>query len=105
LPLPDDLEGTSLVPLLDDPKRVVKRAAFSQYPRPQQTTGYTIRTEQHRYTEWRTEGGDVMGVELYDHQTDPQENINLAGRAASRRVVDQLSAQLRAGWRAARVIP
>jgi arylsulfatase A-like enzyme len=103
LPLPEGLEGASLVPLLDDPGRAVKQAAFSQYPRPQQKAmGYTIRTEQHRYTEWRTAAGDVVGVELYDHQTDPQENVNLAGRASSRRVADQLRAQLRAGWRAAR---
>jgi iduronate 2-sulfatase len=105
LPLPEGLEGSSLVPLLDDPSRAVKRAAFSQYPRPQQKAmGFTIRTEQHRYTEWQTEGGDVLGVELYDHQTDPQETVNLAGRASSRGVADQLKAQLRAGWRAARVI-
>jgi iduronate 2-sulfatase len=105
LPVPDDLEGTSLVPLLDDPGRAVKRAAFSQYPRPQQVMGYTIRTDQHRYTEWRTADGAVVAVELYDHQTDPQENVNLAGRAGSREVASQLSAQLKAGWRAARVIP
>jgi iduronate 2-sulfatase len=103
LPLPEGLEGSSLVPLLDDPSRTVKRAAFSQYPRPQQKAmGFTIRTEQHRYTEWRSEAGDVVGVELYDHQTDPQENVNLAGRASSRAVADRLSAQLKAGWRAAR---
>jgi iduronate 2-sulfatase len=106
LPIPESLEGTSLVPLLDDPRRAVKRAAFSQYPRPQQKAmGFTIRTEQHRYTEWRTEADEVMGVELYDHQTDPQENVNLAGRASSRGVADRLKARLRAGWRAARVIP
>jgi iduronate 2-sulfatase len=106
LPLPDDLEGTSLVPLLDDPRRAVKRATFSQYPRPQQKAmGYTIRTEQHRYTEWRTAAGAVVGVELYDHQTDPQENVNLAGRVSSQGVASQLSAQLKAGWRRARVIP
>jgi len=102
VPLPEGLEGTSLVPLLDDPRRAVKRAAFSQYPRPR-AMGYTIRTEDHRYTEWVTEGGDVVAAELYDHQRDPQENVNLAWRAGSRALAGQLSAQLEAGWRAARV--
>ena len=33
LPLPQHLEGTSLVPVLRDPSKSVKTAAFSQYPR------------------------------------------------------------------------
>jgi iduronate 2-sulfatase len=100
LPLPEGLEGTDLGPLLDDPARAVKRAAFSQYPRPK-AMGYTMRTERHRYTEWRTEAGEVLGAELYDHDTDPQEDVNLAGRAESRALAGELSARLRAGWRAA----
>ena len=34
LPLPGHLEGTSFRPVLDDPNRPWKTAAFSQYPRP-----------------------------------------------------------------------
>jgi iduronate 2-sulfatase len=60
-----------------------------------------MRTERHRYTEWRTAAGEVLGVELYDHDTDPQEDVNLAERAESRALAGELSARLRAGWRAA----
>jgi hypothetical protein len=33
------------------------------------------------------------------------QGVNLAGRVGSRGVASQLSAQLKAGWRVARVIP
>lgn len=38
--------------------------------------GYSIRTQQYRYTEW---GRGVYGSELYDYQQDPAEFSNLAG--------------------------
>ncbi|HEU5161570.1 MAG TPA: sulfatase, partial [Thermoanaerobaculia bacterium] len=101
LPLPEGLEGTSLVPVLDDATRAVKQAAFSQYPRPMGVMGYSMRTDRHRFTEWRSATGEVVARELYDHQTDPRETVNLSERADARALVDRLGVQLRAGWRAA----
>lgn len=46
--------------------------------------------------EWRTPAGDVVGVELYDHEADPGENVNAAVRAESRALIDRLRAELRA---------
>ncbi len=43
LPLPSHLQGTSLVPLLDQPTQPWKEAAFFQYPRGD-TMGYALRT-------------------------------------------------------------
>jgi arylsulfatase A-like enzyme len=90
LPRPAHLEGTSFVPVLDDPRRAWKTAAFSQYPRAAKGTGklmgYSMRTDRYRLTRWVEEGdhSKVAAVELYDHQTDPQENVNIAGDPRTR---------------------
>ncbi|HNQ90663.1 MAG TPA: sulfatase [Verrucomicrobiota bacterium] len=110
LPLPGHLEGTSLKPLLDDPKRPWKSAAFSQYPRPNGKSGvgplmgYTMRTDRYRFTVWvgRNDHSQVDAIELYDHQTDPQENLNVAMLPANQALVEQLMAQWKAGWQGAK---
>lgn len=100
LPLPDGLEGVSLVPVIDAPDRPWKSATFSQYPRGQ-VMGHSMRTDRYRYTEWAKPGELPVGVELYDHQRDPGENENLARRPEHKDLTGQLSRQLRAGWPAA----
>ena len=102
LPLPKHLEGTSALPLTENPKRPWKSAAFSQYRRG--AMGYSLRTDRYRYNEWiQTASGKrtVVARELYDHQTDPKESVNLAARPANAALVRTLSAKLHAGWKAA----
>jgi arylsulfatase A-like enzyme len=98
--VPDTLEGTSFRPLLENPDRRWKKAAFSQYPRAKGVMGHSMRTERYRFTEWK--GPDVHALELYDHERDPGENVNVASLAENAKLVEQLTAQLHAGWRAAR---
>lgn len=64
--------------------------------------GYSLRTEQYRYTEWpawqSTEGPQwdtLAGVELYDHSIDPREDINLADRPQFEKLREKLSVKLR----------
>ena len=52
----------------------LKKAAFTQVRR-SQASGYTVRTDRWRYTEW---DGGMEGAELYDHAGDPGEDHNLA---------------------------
>ncbi|MEX0331849.1 MAG: sulfatase [Puniceicoccaceae bacterium] len=115
------LQGTSLLPLLEDPRQPWKKAAFSQYQRNindngssdvpllenygnHQGMGYSIRTDRFRYTEWwRTvSSNDTVDlhvpldsspahIELYDHLTDPGETINLASNPAYAQLMDELS--------------
>jgi len=102
LPVPDHCEGLSFAPLLSEPDRPWKSAAFSQYPRNNgEVMGTTMRTDRYRYTEWRdTATGELLANELYDHLADPQENVNAATDPANVATVTQLAAQLAAGWRA-----
>jgi len=103
LSLPTHLEGTSLVPILHDPSASLKNAAFSQYPRSvdgKQLMGYSMRTDRYRFTRWvyREDPAKIDAVELYDHQTDPQENVNIANEPAHAEVVEKLTVQSLLGW-------
>ena len=103
----EGLEGTSMMPLLDDPERPWKRAAFTQIPRPyladQDWThmGYSMRTRRYRYTEWIDRQGGLEARELYDLSGTSLETVNLAGRVESLGVAHDMASRLKAGWRAA----
>lgn len=102
LPQPEHLEGTSFAPLLNQPDRPWKTAAFSQYPSGSHM-GRSLRTDRYRFTRWTpiNDPKKVGGLELYDHESDPQENINIANLPENKELVKQLTTQLTAGWRAA----
>ncbi len=98
---PGHLEGASAAPLLDRPEQEWKPAAFSQYPRGN-VMGYTMKTDRYRFTAWKDKKtGKVLASELYDHETDPAENENIAGNANQAELVARLQKQLDAGWKAA----
>ena len=92
LPIPSQLEGLSLMPVIEQPTRPWKTAAFSSGSR-----GNSMRTEQYRYTEWGNNG--KSGVELYDYDADPDETVNIANLPENAELVTHLSKQLHAGWR------
>ena len=104
-------EGTSLMPLINSKESPWKTAVFSQYPRSEHdldVMGYSMRTDQFRYTEWvkyqgapkyRPKWNRQVGVELYDHHKDPQENKNQAHNPEYEDIVAELSTMLHNGWR------
>jgi hypothetical protein len=87
------MEGSSLVPLLDNPQFTWKRAVFSQVKR-KSVMGRSVRTEQYRYTSWGT-----AGEELYDHYADPHEYTNLANNTNYAAVLNQMRTILAEGWK------
>ena len=141
--LPDHLEGQSFAPLLENPDRAWKAAAFSQYPNPalrewaanpltqgmretyfgplieeveakiinqqgekwnremfeNNLMGYTMRTDNYRLVVWKNRNqpeAEPIDIELYDHQTDPNETINIAGSRPE--LVEKLLVQFNKGW-------
>ncbi len=105
LDIPAHCEGTSMAPLLEDPDRRWKEAAFSQYPRGRNVMGYSLRAGKWRYTEWiRRDSGEVVARELYDHSSGPIASENLADAPAHAATVKRLSTLLGKGqgWRRVR---
>jgi iduronate 2-sulfatase len=98
LPVPEVLEGVSLASVLNDVSVKVKDAAFSQFPhnlKGKNYMGYTMRTDRYRLVEWLDRmTGKTVATELYDHQSDPQENTNIADRPESRETVRSLDTRL-----------
>ena len=93
---PHRLAGVSLRPLLDDPQAEWNRPAYTQVQRGNNQAmfmGYSVRTEQWRYTEY--DGGN-KGVELYDHRNDPREFTNLVKDPRHSQVVTQMKRLLEA---------
>lgn len=94
LPRPDHLQGESFASLLEDPALTPVEAAFSQYARGG-SMGRSVRTDRYRYVEWRRiDSGDLAGRELYDHDTDPKEKVNLADDPESHEIMARLAAML-----------
>ena len=97
LPIPSQLEGLSLLPVIEQPTRPWKTATFSQLNRSGKDIS-SIRTERYRYTEWGSHGRG--GRELYDYDADPNETTNVSDLPENAELVSHLSEQLHAGWQA-----
>ncbi len=102
IPFPESREGSSWQGLFDDPKRLWKRAVFSQHPRTIPGVGpgmgYSMRTARHRYTEWSGLDSPYSTAELYDYKESSIELRNIANRPEHGSLVNGLAHMLREGW-------
>lgn len=88
LEAPGTLDGVSLRTLLENPDAAWDRPAYTQQHRGRNLRGYSVRTGKWRYTEWGPDGR--AGVELYDHDSDPEESVNLAANGRHDDVIAEL---------------
>lgn len=100
LQAPAALQGTSVAAHLSDASLPGKKAAYSQYPRKEASTGgerlmgYTMRTNRYRYTEWLRTNHSLHDAELYDHQADPHESHNVGRLEKNKKTIAILSARM-----------
>jgi iduronate 2-sulfatase len=100
---PRELAGKSVRRVLEDPTSAVQSFAVTQHPRPAyygeeeplEAMGYSLRSDRYRYTEWRSvTDGTVLARELYDHEDDPAETVNLASQTVHAATIEALARQL-----------
>jgi uncharacterized sulfatase len=89
---PGNLEGKSLRPLLEDPQAAWDKPAYTQ-AKPAKSMGRSVRTQRWRYIEWDDDG--KAGAQLYDHDADPHEYVNLAADPRHAGVVAEMKTLLR----------
>ncbi len=86
---PSHLQGNSLVPILNDPT-ITGGQVYSRYGR-----GEAITTEQYIYTEYINYNNVYVSRMLYDHSSDPDENVNVAEQSTYSSIATQLQSSLR----------
>ena len=79
--MPHQTSGKSLVPLLSNPLQSWEDISFGYFK-----DGISLRTERYRLTKYFRD--QEPAIELYDHQTDPNETKNIA--VENQGIVDQL---------------
>jgi iduronate 2-sulfatase len=99
LPLPEHLEGNSLLPLMKNPQSKVKDYAITQCQRGKnnEIMGYSIRSDKYRYTRWidlNDPDKKIIAKELYDQSNGKIISENLADSPKYKRTAEELDSQL-----------
>ena len=98
---PSHVVGKSLKSIFTDPNHKVRKSALTRWRASQHGNlnfsesgiqGYSIKTERYRLTKWGESG--EHGYELYDHDNDKKEMINLANDPAYKSVIDSLKTHI-----------
>lgn len=101
-PLSKGMRETSFGPLIEEVEESIKAQQGDKWNRDwfeNRLMGYAMRTDNYRFVVWKDytdpEAKPIF-FELYDHQKDPSETINIA--AGNPILVDELLRQFNKGW-------
>ncbi len=101
-PLTQDMRQLFFGPLIEDVEaRIIEQQgdAWDRDLFENHLMSYSMRTDRYRLVLWKDyhdTAGDPVFVELYDHQNDPGETVNIAVKQKD--VVQELIAQFDRGW-------
>ncbi len=90
LPLPEHLEGQSLTGRLTDPEKKEDDYAVSKF-----FAGVTLVEEEYFYTEFLDKDDSTVATMMYNHNQDPDENINISNDNNYKEIARNLSYRLR----------
>jgi iduronate 2-sulfatase len=92
--------------LLGHPERPWKKVAFSQYPRSRDDKdkiimGCSMNTDRYNYIEWKhVKSGNIRARELYDHQIDHKEFVNVVDDPKYADTLKTLEEMMKGSWKA-----
>ena len=95
LPIPEQMHGRSMQPLLKDPKAAFREDwlyEYYEYPAEHSVPKHRgVRTERYKYIHYYEEPQEF---ELYDLQEDPGERMNIYGKAGTEQITTKLKQRL-----------
>lgn len=104
LSVPETLAGDSFANLLSEDQPTARPYAFSQFLRGRfgseraegiERMGYAARSDRYRFVQWyewdkeKDQRLGALDMELYDHQTDPLESVNIAKDPKYKQVIEE----------------
>lgn len=103
LPLSKEMRQTFFGPLIEQVESRLKAEEPGEWSRDtyeNHLMGYSVRTDRYRLVCWVDDRNRqrIIATELYDHNSDPNENENIAGNRENESLVKELTAEIRNVW-------